>query len=234
MMVKVRDPGMYTQEFLSAFPPVESLLGSLLSACGSMFLQGDVVAVCRGDHLLVVDVSQAGDLSNCGSVTPELVGMDDLWDIIFTQQPGQEGLRRFSIPMPLKEDTLHEPTLVHGLPEPVSNAIDAGPHLVERPPGTPAGFPVAQIFREEVSEVHAPLAEGLVADLDTALVQHFLDISVTERKAVVEPEGMLDDGCWKTMAVGFRVSHGGSDSSQLVKATQPKSACQCPSTFLTY
>ena len=51
----------------------------------------------------MVDVSQAGDLSNRGSVAAELIGMDDLWDIVFSQQPGQEGLRRFGIPMPLEE-----------------------------------------------------------------------------------------------------------------------------------
>jgi hypothetical protein len=43
----------------------------------------DVVTPGRRDHLLVVDVSQAGDLSDRGSITPELIGMDDLWDIIF-------------------------------------------------------------------------------------------------------------------------------------------------------
>ena len=127
----------------------------------------------------MVDVSQAGDLSNRGSVTPELVGMDDLWDIVFSQQPGQEGLRRFGVPMPLKEDVEHETVLVHGPPKPVSNAVDARTHLVEMPSGTPTGFPMAQFFDEERSELYAPFAEGLMADLNAALVQQFLHVSVT-------------------------------------------------------
>ena len=60
--------------------------------------------------------------------------MDDLWDIVFSQQPGQEGLRHFGIPMPLEENVKHETVLVHGPPKPVSNAIDARTDLVELPP----------------------------------------------------------------------------------------------------
>ncbi len=113
-----------------------------------MFLLNNVIAACRGDDVLVVDVDQAGDLSNRSPVAAELIGMDDLWDIVFSQQPGQEGLRRFGIPMPLKENVEHEPVFVHGPPKPVSNAINARTHLVEMPPGTPAGFPVAQVLSE--------------------------------------------------------------------------------------
>jgi hypothetical protein len=88
MMVKVGHSGVQAQELLSAFPPFESLLRSLLSPGKSVFLLNDVIAACRRDHLLVVNVSKAEDLSDRGSVTAELIGMDDLWDIIFFQQPG--------------------------------------------------------------------------------------------------------------------------------------------------
>jgi hypothetical protein len=81
-----------------------------------MFLLNNVVASGRGDHLLVVDVDQAGNLSNRGSVAAELIGMDDLWDIVFSQQPGQEGLRSFGVPMTLEEKVEHEPVLVHSPP----------------------------------------------------------------------------------------------------------------------
>jgi len=153
----------------------------------------------------MVDVSQAGNLSNRGSVTPELVGVNDFWDIVFTQQPGQEGLRRFGVPMPLEENVKHETVLVHGPPKPIANTVHARTHLVEMPPGTPSGFPVAQFFDEERSELYAPFAEGLAeewrphagrraearpscprrasvhddADLNAALVQQFLHVSVT-------------------------------------------------------
>jgi len=209
-MVKVSNFGVQVEEFLRSFPPLESLLLSFLTPCRSVRLLNDVVALGCGDHLLVVDVSQARDLSNRGPVAAKLIGMDDLWDIIFSQQPDQEGFRRFGVTMPLKGEVKHETMLVHGLPESVSNAIDAGAHLVEMPPGTPPGFPVAQVFREEGSEFNAPLAQSLVAELDTALVEQFLNVSVTQWEAMVEPDSMLDDGHGETVAIGFRVSHGRS------------------------
>jgi hypothetical protein len=46
----------------------------------------------------------------------ELIGMDDLWDIVFSRQPGQEGFRRFGVAVSLKQDVEHEPVLVHGPP----------------------------------------------------------------------------------------------------------------------
>ena len=47
-----------------------------------------------------------------------------------------------------------------------------------------------------------------MADLDTALVQQFLNVPVTEREAVVQPDRVLDNRHQETVAVRFRVSHG--------------------------
>ncbi len=99
--MEVSNPGVEAQEFLSAFPPLESLLLSFLSSCRAMFLLNDVVTACCGDHLLVIDVSQTWDLPDRGSVTAKLISVNDLWDIVFPQQPGQEGLCGLGIPMSL-------------------------------------------------------------------------------------------------------------------------------------
>ena len=42
---------------------------------------------------------------------------------------------------------------------------------------------------------------------DTPDVQQLLNVSVPERKAVVEPKGVLDDAEWKSVAVGLAVSY---------------------------
>ena len=55
-------------------------------------------------------------------------------------------------------------------------------------PGTPTGFPVSQFFGKEWGELDVPLAQRLVADLNTALLKQFLDVTLTEGEAVVEPE----------------------------------------------
>ena len=67
---------------------------------------------------------------------------------------------------------------------------------------------MAQVFSEEGSELDTPLSEGLMANLNAALVQQFLHVSVTQGKAVIEPNGVLDDGHGETVAVGLGVGHG--------------------------
>ena len=59
-----------------------------------------------------------------------------------------------------------------------------------------------------------------MADLNAALVQQFLHASVTQGKAVVEPNCVLDDGHGKTVAVRLGLGHGGSAyPNSIIKAT---------------
>jgi len=88
MMVEMSHPGVQTQEFLSAFSSSEPLLTALLSSCGSMFLLNNVVPLGGGDHLLVIHVDQARDLPDGRPATAQLIGMNDLWDVIFIQVNG--------------------------------------------------------------------------------------------------------------------------------------------------
>ena len=153
---------------------------------------------------------------------------------VFSQQPGQEGLRRFGVSMPLKENIEHEAVLVHCAPQPMPNAVDARADFIQIPAGTPPGFPLAQFFRKQGTEFDAPLPERLVTDLDTALVESFLNVSVAQGEAVIEPDGVLDDThrkaakrcqrrCFgqEAVAVGLDVSHGGSAYPGTIKPTQP-------------
>ena len=78
------------------------------------------------------------------------------------------------------------------------------------PPGTPPGFPVAQVFCEQWTELDAPFAESFMADLNAALVQQFLDISIAERKMVIQPDGVLDDRHREAVAVRLGIGHVGS------------------------
>jgi hypothetical protein len=60
-----------------------------------------------------------------------------------------------------------------------------------------------------------------MAHLNAVLVQQFLDVPVTQRKAVVKPNGLLDDGHRETVAVGLGVGHEQSAYPDPLKATQP-------------
>jgi hypothetical protein len=128
----------------------------------------------------------------------------------------------------LKETVEHEAVRVHCPPQPVADAIHRGADLIDQPPGTPVGFPVTWFFREEGAEFNVPLAEGLVADLNAALVEPFLDIPGTQGETVIQPNGVLDDGHWKAVAVRSRIGHGGSAYPSPIKATQPLPAAFHP------
>ena len=72
------------------------------------------------------------------------------------------------------------------------DATDTRTYLVHMPPGTPTGFPVAQVFSEEGSEFDTPFAQGFVTDFNTALVQQFLNVPVAQGKAVVQLSGRVE------------------------------------------
>lgn len=112
MVVEVGDPGVPTQKFLRAFSSFEPLLTPLLSPYGSVFLFNNVVAPSCRNHLPTVDISQPRDIPECGTLALQLIGVNNLWDGKLTQEVGQEGLRRFCIPISLKENVEHEPVLV--------------------------------------------------------------------------------------------------------------------------
>ena len=137
---------------MRAFPPLESLLLSFLTPCRTVGLFNQVITARRGDHLLVVDVDQTGELPDRRPVAPELIGVNDFWDVVFTQQSDQEGFRGLGVAVALQQNFEHEAVLVHRSPavkrsqprcsdqdEPVPDAIDARTYLVQMPPGTRRG-----------------------------------------------------------------------------------------------
>ena len=58
-------------------------------------------------------------------------------------------------------------------------------------------------MRDYRSELQHPAPDSLVGDVETAISKEILDISIAEREAQVEPDGMLDDNRRKSVtAVG--------------------------------
>ena len=128
--MKVFNSGVQAQEFLSAFPPPESLLLAFLTPCGTVRLLNHIVTSGSRDHLLMVDIDQARNLPNRGSIASELIGTDRVWDIVFSQKPPHEVFGGLGIAVSLEQDIKHEAVLVHRPPQPVSNPVgvpdDAG------------------------------------------------------------------------------------------------------------
>jgi len=186
VIVKVLDPGVQAQECLSAFSLSASLLLPLFTPCRTVGLLDKMVTSGRRDHLLMVDVDEAGNLPDGGSIASELIGADRVWDLVFSQKPHHEGLGGLGIAAFLEQDTLHEAVLVDRPLQPVSDPVHTGADLVQKPPGAPMGLPMTQASCEERAELDGPFAEGFVTDLNTVLVEHFLDVSVAKGEAVVQ------------------------------------------------
>ena len=53
---------------------------------------------------MVVDVDQTGELPDRRPVALELIGVNSLWDVVFTQEPGQENFRGLSVAVALQQN----------------------------------------------------------------------------------------------------------------------------------
>ncbi|MBB5363596.1 hypothetical protein HNQ08_002702 [Deinococcus humi] len=142
-----------TQAFLRSLPPLEALLLAFLTPCRTVSLFNGVVAAGRGNHLLVVDLGQTRDLPDRRAIAGEHICANSVWNILFIQEPGHEGLRCFGVSVRLKQDIEHGFVLVHRLPEPVSDAIHRHAKLVQKPPRTPASPPAGAGFLRRAGPV---------------------------------------------------------------------------------
>lgn len=102
--------------------------------------------------------------------------------------------------MGLEQDVEDGTGLVDGHPELVLLSTDLNVHFVQKPSRTPAGFAVAQFFGQERRKFDVPLPQCFVADLDATLVKQFLDVTLAEEEAVVQPERVSNHAEGKTVA----------------------------------
>src|SRR5689334_8932240 len=108
------------------------------------------------------------------------------------QQLAQQALGRLLVAPALDQHVEHHPVLVDRPPEIVGLAGDLEHDLVEMPFITGSGQPPADEVGELLAELEAPLADGLVADLDATEGQHLLDHKQAERKPEVQPNRVAD------------------------------------------
>ena len=207
VLLKVRNAGMQGQEFLCSLLALEADLTSFLLSSGAMRLFDHIGAARCPDDLNVLHPVEYGECSNGRAVTPEFVGMDHVWHVVTHQQPFEGGVCRLGILPILQEKIQDRARVVDGPPQPEFLALDLDADFIQKPPGTPSGLPVPEFFGEERGELDVPLAQRLVADLNAALLEEFLDVTLTQRETVIEPESVLDDAERETVAVRLAVSH---------------------------
>ncbi len=140
-----------------------------------------------------------------GAITSELVGNQPPRHAALTlQQLAKEAFGGFPIAARLDENIDHVTILVNGAPEKLSFASDRDEHLVQVPRIAEATLPTLQrssVFR---AELDAPKPDRLVGNRDAALGEKVFYIPKAETEAVVEPNGMTDDFCWKSVSTVAR------------------------------
>ncbi|GGO40935.1 hypothetical protein HNQ08_005361 [Deinococcus humi] len=210
VLVEVRSAGMQGQKFLCPVEVLEAELTPFLIPGGPVGLFNEIVAAHSGNDLEVLDTVEHRESPNGCPVAPELIRVNDVWHVIVDQKLSKKGLCCLGVSPILQKEVKNRARFVDRPPQPKFFATNLDTHLIQEPPGTPPGFPVSQFFGEEGGEPHVPLAERLVTDSYTALLEEFLDITLTEGEAVVQPKSVLDDAQRKPVAVRLTVSHGRS------------------------
>ena len=147
------------------------------------------------------------NLPNCCAITPKLIRVNDLWNVILAEQAGEKCSGRLSITVFLEKYVEHSALIVHRSPKPMFDSTDDNVHFIKMPPGTPTGFPVTQLLGQEWGEFDVPLAERFMANVNTTLVKDLLNITLAEGESMVEPQGISDHAQRKTMTVGLPVRH---------------------------
>ena len=133
--------------------------------------------------------------SNGWRVAGKLVGDHDarLSAALAVKHPTQETLGSYLIASLLDQDVQYDSVLIDGSPEPVAFAADLERYLVQMPLVASSYSSSTQPCGEGGAELRAPLADGFVADDDTAFGKEVLHVTKAEMEPKVQPHSVSDD-----------------------------------------
>ena len=154
-----------------------------------------------------------------GTVAPEAIGDDAAWDTAAAlEQLAKEPHGGVAIPVRLEQDVDDLAVLVDGAPEVLTLATNRHEEFVEMPrvADRPGPMPEPPGVRE--AEGLAPVPNGFVRDGDAAVREEVFDIAEAQGEAVVEPDGVADDGGRKSVA---RIAAEVNSARSPLKLTMP-------------
>lgn len=93
----------------------------------------------------------------------------------------------------LEQDIENITVFVNGSPQVDSTAVNFELHLVDVPLICWLGAATTQLISKGLTEFEAQLANGLIGKAGTSLSHQFLNISIAEAEAKVEPNTVADD-----------------------------------------
>ena len=153
-----------------------------------------------GAQTLLVVAGEA-EIAKCRSVRTELVGHDrpgrkTLPLQQFSQQPQRGGL----VMTALKQHVQHLAFAVDRPPQKQMSASEPDNHFVEVPPIIRPRAPADETRGDLGLEFQRPATDAFITDVNAALRQQLLDIAITDREAVIEPDSVSDNVRRKLMA----------------------------------
>jgi hypothetical protein len=109
------------------------------------------------------------------------------------EELAEELLGRLLVPSALHEDIEDSAVLIHGPPQIVTFLVDREKHLIYMPLVAWPRTPTTELIGIRLPELPTPFADGFVRHDDPTNEQEFFHIPVAERKAEIEPDGMVDN-----------------------------------------
>ena len=101
-----------------------------------------------------------------------------------------------TVPLRLNENPDHVAALIDRSPKVLAAPRDLHEHLIKVPNVTSLSVTPFRGSRVFGADLHTPAANRLVRHLNASLREQIFDVSKTERKAMIEPNGVSDDFFW--------------------------------------
>ena len=145
--MEVRESGVQGKEFLSPSLPFKPELTAFLPPGRSMGLLDQIIATSCGHNLNVLHTVEHREFPQGRPVAPQLIGMNDLWHVVFPEQADEERFGSPGVAVLLEEHVEDNALLVDRPPQPMLDPTHRNAHFVQVPAGTPASPPAGAVPR---------------------------------------------------------------------------------------
>ena len=143
------------------------------------------------------------------TVGAQLVGDQQLrCEALFLEQLAHQPECRLCISPTLNEHVEDLALVVDGAPQVHPLAGDPNDHLVELPSRARAWAALPQLARDQRAEFQHPAPHRLIGDVEPALGEQFLHVSLAQGEAEIKPDRVLNNFGREAMAAIRKLSHG--------------------------
>jgi hypothetical protein len=134
------------------------------------------------------------DFMFCRSIALQFIGNDHARDVLLLfEKLAEKSLRSLLVASALNQDIKHIPILVDSSPEIMGFSIDFEKDFIQVPFVATTRASPSQFVGVRLPKLQAPLPHCFIGYDDPSLCQQFFDITKTERKAKIQPDGVADN-----------------------------------------